>query len=123
MDIVFLQGTIEQAEDAIARVKELQKIQLTWRESLTGARVSSQVLSLVDKLFESPIITIPIVQDLLNISYPTAKSYVGKLLKAGILVQIGESSYDKVFITREFFKDVKDEEDFLERIKLLGRKV
>ena len=119
----FLQGTIEQAEDAIAHVKELQKIQLTWRESLTGARVSSQVLSLVDKLFESPIITIPIVQDLLNISYPTAKSYVEKLLKAGILLQIGESSYDKVFITREFFKDVKDEEDFLERIKLLGRKV
>jgi len=121
--LFFLQGTIEQAEDAIAHVKELQKIQLTWRESLTGARVSSQVLSLVDKLFESPIITIPIVQDLLNISYPTAKSYVEKLLKAGILLQIGESSYDKVFITREFFKDVKDEEDFLERIKLLGRKV
>lgn len=121
--LLFLQGTIEQAEDAIVRVKELQKIQMTWREDLTEARVSSQVLSLVDKLFESPIITIPIVQDLLNISYPTAKSYVGKLLKAGILVQIGESSYDKVFITREFFKDVKDEEDFLERIKFLGRKV
>jgi len=95
--LFFLQGVAEQAQDAIARAKRLQDLQHEWREKLTQARASALLLRLADSLFQSPVITIPQAQRLLDVTYRSAQLNVEKLIEAGILQQVGEASYGKAF--------------------------
>jgi Fic family protein len=100
----FLRGVTEQAQDAIMRAKHLQDLQAAWRDRLTRVRTSTLLLRLVDGLFESPVITIPEAQRLLKVTYPSAQRNVEKLVEAGILQQIGESSYGKTFVAVEILE-------------------
>ncbi|MEB3341768.1 hypothetical protein [Okeania sp.] len=87
----------EQSKDAVIRSKQLQDLQIKWREKLTQPRGSVSPLRLVDSLFESPILTIPQAQEILSVTYKSAQQNVEKLVTAGILVQASETSYGKVF--------------------------
>jgi Fic family protein len=100
----FLHGVTEQAQDAVVRAKQLQDLQTSWRERLTQVRRSALLLRLVDGLFESPVITIPEAQRLLEVTYPSARHNVEKLVEAGILQQMGESSYAKTFVASEILE-------------------
>jgi Fic family protein len=103
----FLRGVTEQALDAIERAKELQDLQIAWRERLTQDRASILLLRLADHLFITPVITIPEAQRVLEVSYPTAQRYVQKLIEMGVLGQLGESEYNKTFIAHEILDVVE----------------
>ncbi|MDF5722927.1 MAG: hypothetical protein PUP91_21135 [Rhizonema sp. PD37] len=49
-------------------------------------------------MFESPVLTIPQAQAIIDIGYRAAQQNVEKLVNAGILVQASEGSYGKIFI-------------------------
>lgn len=83
--LFFLHGVTDQAQDAIVRAKRLQDLQATWHKKLMQARTSALLLRLADGLFASPIITIPEAKRLLNVTYPSAKRSVEKLIRAGVL--------------------------------------
>jgi Fic family protein len=93
----FLNGVAYQARDAVTRAKQLQDLQLKWREQLMQARASALLIRLADSLFASPFITIPQAQKILGVTYPSAQRNVERLVKAGILHPVGETSYGKVF--------------------------
>lgn len=105
----FLRGVDEQAKDASVRAKRLQDLQLDWRKRLAGVR-SSLPLRLADILFESPLLTIPQAQRLLDVKYDTAHSNIGKLVDAAILQQIGKSSYGKSFVALEILEIIREDE-------------
>lgn len=105
----FLHGVAEQARDASARAKRLQDLQLDWSKRLAGVR-SSLPLRLADILFESPLLTIPQAQRLLDVKYDTAQSNIGKLVDAAILQQIGKSSYGKSFVALEILEIIREDE-------------
>lgn len=96
--IFFLEGVAEQASDAINRAKQLQDLQIEWRQRLTENRASARLLHLVDSLFVSPVITIPRAADILGVTYPSAEHNVRKLLDAGIVRQLGNASYGKTYM-------------------------
>ena len=98
----FLGGAAEQAGDAINRATQLQDLQLDWHQRLTGVR-SALSLRLADMLFETPLVSIPQVQRIFEVTYSTAQTNVEKLVNANILRQVGESSYGKTFVAREIF--------------------
>lgn len=100
----FLQGVTEQAHDAITRARRLQDLQTNWHERLTEARASALLLQLVDHLFDSPVITIPEAQRLLDVTYRSAKLNVEKLVDASILNQVGEADYGKTFVASEILE-------------------
>jgi Fic family protein len=102
----FLQGVTEQAQDAIARARQLQDLQADWHERLTEARASALLLQLADHLFDTPVITIPEAQRLLDVTYRSAKLNVEKLVNAGILDRVGEADYGKTFIASEILEVV-----------------
>ena len=92
------------------RAKRLQDLQLAWRERLSRVRASTSVLRLTDSLFVSPVITIPEAQRTLGAKqYHTARKIIEKLVKAGILKQVGESSYGKTFLAEEILQAIGED--------------
>ena len=97
----FLKGVAEQALDGVSRAGKLLKLQDKWFEQITQIQTSTMLLKTVDLLFESPFTTISNAQKKLNVSYNTAKRHIERLAKEGILVQIYETSYGKLFAATE----------------------
>ncbi len=107
--LFFLRGVAEQAQDAVARVRRLQELQDRWRRTLTQVRSSALHLSVADSLFTVPILTIPQVQQRLGVTYHTARRCVERLAEAGILRQMGDWSYGKVFFAPEIMAVAADD--------------
>lgn len=78
-----LEGVIEQANDTEWRCEKLLALHREFHQRLKGGSV--RLSAIVDRLFDSPIITILNVRDMFKITYPTAKSDVSKLEGLGIL--------------------------------------
>ncbi|HEV8637828.1 MAG TPA: Fic family protein [Chloroflexota bacterium] len=104
--IFFLRGVEEQARDAVARAKQLQDLERHWRQQVAQARSSGLLLRLVESLFDTPIVTIPRVQRLLDVTYRAAAQNVQKLVEAGILHPVGGRSYGKLFAARDILRVV-----------------
>ena len=103
--IFFLNGVAEQSRDATKRVKQLQDIQQTWRQTLTTARSSSLALQLADSLFENPVLTIPQAQRRLGVrSYHTAQRHVEMLVDAGVLRVWQGEEQTRMFIADAIFE-------------------
>ncbi len=102
----FLRGVAEQARDAVTRSRRLQDLQIEWRAKLQQARVSALALSLADSLFDSPMLTIPRAQRLLDVTYRTAQRNVEKLIEVGILEPLDESTYGRTFVAAEILKAI-----------------
>lgn len=70
--------------------------------------IESLPLALADALFAQPVITIPKAQKILGVTYRSAQLNVEKLVRAGILRQLGESSYGKTYVAEEILRLVSD---------------
>jgi Fic family protein len=55
----------------------------------------------VDSLFEAPVLTIPQAERLLGVAYRSAKLNVEKLVRLGILQQVGDAAYGKTFMAKD----------------------
>jgi Fic family protein len=99
--VFFLRGVTEQSRDTIDRIKQLLDLQEEWRHRLTQTGRSTLPLQLMETLFEFPILSIPRARKLLDITYPSAKRHVDRLVAEGILRQVGDASYDKVFVAED----------------------
>ena len=106
--LFFLRGVTDQAQDAIVCAKQLQDLQIAWRERLMQARTSALLVRLADGLFTSPIITIPEAQRLLNVTYHSARRNVEKLVTAGILQPAADASYAKTYLATEILDIIVD---------------
>ena len=107
--LFFLRGVAEQAQDAIARARHLQDLREEWRRRLSQARTSALTLRLVDLLFTNPVLTVPQVQKWLGMTYPGAKQIVERLIQAGILEPVGDTSYRKEYQAAEILNTLAEE--------------
>jgi len=99
--LFLLRGVAEQARDAISRAKQLQDLQVEWRQRLTQTRVSALLLRLADELFQVPAITIPQVQKLLGVTHRSASQMVERLVAAKILRPIPGQARNRQFVAQE----------------------
>lgn len=97
----FLQGVVDQARDTAARIKQIQDLQHAWQDLLYQRKEAASVVRLADSLFESPIVTVPRAQQVLNMSYPGAQRVVTKLLEYGILVPMDERVYGRSYLAHD----------------------
>ena len=94
----FLVGVAQIAEDATRTARGLYARVSRDRQRLLatpGATVTA--IQLFEKLPEHPVITMPLVTRLLSTSKPTAGKAIEVLIKAGILVEIGERKRDRLY--------------------------
>lgn len=99
--LFFLRGVTEQAQDASIKAKGLQDLHEDWRKRLAVLGRSNLPLRLTDHLFARPVITIPQAQQVLKVTYLSAQRAIERLVEAGVLTQLGESSYGRTYVAGE----------------------
>ncbi len=97
-----IRGTVEQAQDAIRRCESLGELKKTMHAAATQG--SARLHELVERLFESPVVTVPLVQQHFGVSYPTAKSDIDRLVGAGVLARLGNRTHPMVFYAPQIFE-------------------
>lgn len=96
----FLLGVTEQATDAARRARALLDLQQQWRDRLAEQR-STNVLRLAGMLLARPVLSIPDAQQMLDVTYHTARNAIEKLVAADILAPLTEGSYGKLYAAGE----------------------
>lgn len=81
----FLRGVAEQSRDGVQRSKRVLDLREALRKQLQADRVSSNVLSLVDRLVYSPTTTAGSAAKQLDVSVPGAQLIIDRLVEAGVL--------------------------------------
>lgn len=80
-----LKGVVIQAEDTTQRCEQLIDLNREFHERVNQLDGSTRLSALVDDLFLNPVVRVTDARDRLEVSYPTARSDLQKLEKAGIV--------------------------------------
>lgn len=99
----FLHGVAEQAQDAARRARALLDLQQAWRDRLAEQR-STNVLRLADMLLVRPVLSVPDAQQMLDVTYHTARKTIEKLIAVKVLSPLGEEKYGKLYVAREIIE-------------------
>jgi Fic family protein len=97
----FLEAVTKQANDAVRRSSQLLVLRQQYRDRATSARKSSLLPAMIDRLFESPAITIATVAREFSVTYAAAKNNVDKLVSAGVLAEPDATGRKKVYFARD----------------------
>ena len=97
--VYFLEGVCAQAEDALARIQDIDELYGRWREALTGVQSGrpEQVLRL---FVGNPFRTVGGVAKELDVAYTTARRAIDRLEEAGIVALVGASRRNRVYCAR-----------------------
>lgn len=81
----FLDGVVEQADDALLRSTKVRELQERYRDILQESRASGNVLRLLDQIFVNPYMTAPVAHRLLGITRAGARRILQQLEALGIV--------------------------------------
>lgn len=95
----FLEMVINACSSASATLTSLETMRQNFRNAVAEAGRSARLLTLIDELFVSPVISIPMAAETLSITYPAAKNAIERLLAADILDELDGQSHPKLFIS------------------------
>ena len=105
--VFFLKGVKEQSEDAVRRCEKLLGLLERYKEMVQTARMSALLMKLIERLFDSPYITVPQARNLLGVSYPTAKKYVDLLAEHQILHSAPTSRRKRLYVAAEVISTIE----------------
>ena len=104
--LFFLRGVIEQSTDAFERSRQLLQLQQRYHSMVKSKRSALQI-RLVDLLIERPIVTTVFVSRHFDVTYPTAKNNIAKLVKSGILKPLGGAKRNRPYVAHEVLEIIK----------------
>ena len=97
----FMRGVIKCSEDAINATDRMLKLKSEYEQTLRDARSPKSAAILIDKLFSSPVLTIPAAADYLKMTYPSARNAVMHLVDARILEAFDSRKRGKLYVARD----------------------
>lgn len=87
-----LQGVVEQSNDTIRRIDQLVVLRDNFASQIVQSGGSARLHGIVEGLFVSPVVTIPGVATAADVTYPTAKSDIMRLVDLGILKEVADKT-------------------------------
>jgi Fic family protein len=110
--VFFLTAISHQAEEAFSRASELLDLRDEYRDRYQDG--ANSVSHLAMEIFTKPYLTVREASSILDMSYNTANSAVGKLEEDGVLEEITGQSRNRVFRAEEVFHIIQKPADELE---------
>ena len=80
-----LRGVVDSAKDTVRRCELLIKLKEQFRQRVFDAGGNARMQQIAVKLFDTPFLRVTDCVKLLEITYPTAKSDLDKLVQVGLL--------------------------------------
>lgn len=105
----FLDAVRVQSKDAVDRATRLLSLRDDYHARFQSARSSALLHKLVDRLFESPAITVPKAARLLDVTYRSAQQNVNKLQEAGIVTEITGHQRNRIYYAQAIFDVINAE--------------
>jgi Fic family protein len=93
----FLTGVATVAREAEQTARRIVQLREELRVAARGADVSVNMLKLMDKLYERPIINVKAAQEVLGVSFPAAGRMINELRDNGILVEVTGGRRNRMF--------------------------
>jgi Fic family protein len=93
----FLTGIGEVAREAEQTARNIVQLREHARREAQSARLSANVLTLLDYLFERPLITVNAARERLGISFPAANGMISELSKIGLLSEVTGGRRNRMF--------------------------
>lgn len=103
----FLQGVVDQSQDAIQRTDHLLALWQVYRNKLQEARSSALLLQIVDRLFEYPVLSIPAAAVFLNVTHRSAAKIIGRLVDTGILMEMTGRERSRLYAAKEIINAIE----------------
>jgi len=100
----FLLAVIHQSKIAIQLIDDLDKLRVAYIKKTNVRKISGTAIKIIDILFEIPIITRGTIEDRLGVTNLTAKVAIDRLVKLGILKDLGIYKTRKVFGAEEIYQ-------------------
>lgn len=97
----FCEAVSAQADDTATRAGKLQRLREGYRGRVGITRMAAGLLRAVDLLFTQPIVSIPMVRDSLQVSFPTAQRYADRLRSAGIVQEMTGKHRNRLYAAAE----------------------
>ncbi len=92
----FLEGVVEQSNDAVDRARKMINLQEEYRQ-LAQKNSPPSSIKLIDVLWKSPILSTNLVLKELSLSWAGANIAIKNLVNLGILTQIGSDKRTKLY--------------------------
>jgi Fic family protein len=94
----FLEGVAAQSRMAVSRCNELLDLWNSYRVQAQGLSNSSSLLLLIDKLFDTPAMTISQVAEALKLTFRAAYLNIERLEKSGVLVEVTNKPRNRIYM-------------------------
>lgn len=102
----FLRGVRQQARDAEERTVRLVELQSNLRAELLDEGRPSSVIRLAEHLFSVPIVTAARVEQLLEVTRPTAQAAIDALVERGELAEVTGRERNRIYEASRIFEAV-----------------
>jgi Fic family protein len=93
----FLKGVEVTARDAARRAAQLLDLREQYRQQLTG---KAAAISLLDRLFTNPYVTVRQAAEHLHSSQPTAAKAIDELQRQQIVAKVGDRVWRRLYLAR-----------------------
>ena len=103
----FLRGVSTQARDSVVRLGQLQSLRTKYQAIVESERNPQRMEQVLDFLFMRPILSVRQLEDGLAINFMTAKRYIEKLVRVGILQEVTGYTRNRIFRADEILKAVE----------------
>ncbi len=100
----FLRGVSEQAREGVIRMERLREIRESYQAIIEKERNPERMAAVVDFLFSRPILSVRQASDGLGIPFKTARNYLAKLERVGVLREITGFARNRIFQADEIIK-------------------
>jgi Fic family protein len=97
----FLRGVAETSHAARRQATRLLDLRDIYRERLRG---KPRTLTLLDELFVNPYVTVARARAALGVTAPTARAALAALSAAGVLEEVGDRSWRKLWLARSILE-------------------
>ena len=93
----FLRGVSAQARDSVVRMQQLEAIRTTYEPLVKSDRNSERMGAVLDFLFTRPILSSKQLAESVGMPFKTARQYIEKLAKAGILREVTRNARNQIY--------------------------
>jgi Fic family protein len=102
----FLKGVAIQSTMAVNKATELLELWRNYREMIQSKYISSNMLKLIDSLFDRPAISIRQVAEIEGVTFAAAQRHVERLESDGVLKEVSGRTKNRVYVAERIIEIV-----------------